>query len=218
MSSFDTGDSPAIKEGALRSALRVLEKAGYNYIRPLGDIKGTYAYLLSTGGYRVFLVARRSRPYMVDGVPFISSQKVILIHATSRPQSVLLVAMLDREKARFLAFDPHELKRLYAKDLSDTGRDNYRHGSKMVNYEYDLGVEVTPLNLVETMENIKLNKKQRDKYSQVNETEDAIIGLKQTPLELRTTVNVDLVECDKCGAMFSEVLPECPTCKREASS
>lgn len=215
MSNFDTGDNKPLKGGALKEALIVLENAGYDFIRPIGDTKGTYGYLLKYRGRAVYLVARRSRPYTdSEGVRYISTQKALILLAIGQPNSIVLVAMFDNHEVRFYAYDPRELKRLYAKDFADRKNENMRLGSRMVNYEFDLGVEVTPFNIWERLEKVDMTRREREKYGQVQVKAEPI-GYAQTPLELSVDVPQHLLECEKCGALYSDRLSECPTCRRE---
>lgn len=207
---WDTGDNHPLRRGVLRDALGFLESRGYDYGKPIGDLGGTYAFLIKLQGKGLYLVARGSRPYRQEGVEYVSSQRVLVTTAAAESRQILMCLWpRDVSEPWFIAYEAQELKRRYAEQLSETSRDNTRKGSKMLNYEYDLGIPIEqPGQLWKVLGKIELARRERQKYASVNTLEE-VFG--EDPTELVT--EKDLVTCSVCRCQYYKGLEMCPGCK-----
>lgn len=203
--SFNTGDNLPLERGVLKRSSRYLQGQGYEHKGVLGDLRGTYAYHMRFQGRSLYLVARRAKPYIREGVQYISTQKV-LINRAAEEQRPILVSMWYKHQSTpfFQVFDPVQIKRLYAKELLDMDHDNTRFGVKMLNYEWNLGLDVDPVKIWGMIDKVK-------KYVK-NKTEEE--QTKLAPIKLRVTVEQKIIACEGCDCRYSDKMGTCPVCGR----
>lgn len=207
---WNTGNNEPVRRGVLREALAWLEKRELaDYVGPIGDVGGTYAYKIRIQGQVLYLVARASPPYLVDRVGYVSTQKALVnIAAQEKRQILLALWVYSDQDPVWSCFSAEELKTRYAKNLQETARDNQRKGSRMLNYEYDHGLTLRdPSKIWEKLDKVQVQQLQRKKYQEVNVITEAF-GTEPTELQ-----DGDLVTCGTCEAQYYRELPICPGCK-----
>lgn len=193
---FDTGHNLPLRPGTLNKAWNYLQLFDYDYLSSIKDNIGTYSYLLRYQGGRVYLVARAAWPVKIKGVDYVSSQRALIVKA-SEEEAPILVCIWPQERARpfFRLFNSVELKENYADKLTEINRDNRRLGSRMLNYEWDLGVDTHPRRLWEIWSNMK---KKAPPVKQIR---------------LQIDVPQKMISC-QCGTLYSNKLETCPQCGR----
>lgn len=208
MSKFDTGNNPALTQTVLRECAEYLIMAGAEFRKPIGsDIVGTYAQLMRESGQHFYLVARRAQPYQVNQVPYVSTQKALIILASDNNYPIIMGLWLKEWTTPvFRVFDAYELRELYFKDMEDRTFENSRMGVLMINFEWDLGIDAKPGELTKTWFKMREAYSKRKNVGQVRL--ETMFGAEKKSMEFES--------CPECGASFGAgVFDVCPQCGRD---
>lgn len=197
--SFNTGNNNDKGLGVLREAGEYIIRGNQgSFLRPIGDLKGTYAYLMREPqtGKQYYLVARGTQPYVKNFIKYVSTQKALILLAAEGNLPILLTYRKEGELVWTL-FHGEEIRSAYLG--GEKGYENKRLGSVMVNYEFDLGIKIPyPGNLLVTWEKLQNRFKEKPAV--------------QTKL---VTFNYPqhMITCPECGSQYSNLIPNgCPSC------
>jgi hypothetical protein len=191
---YDSGDNPARGRSVLQASLELLIRAGYQFryglkSRGKDGNQHTYTYVLRYGGHDLFLVAKSTQPdFHPKGYTVVASQ-LILLDQAAKLQAPILFSCWPDEDAK-----PHWRVFSDADELIRTGERNVRDGVVFINYEWDLGRDLSNL-------------------TQIWATIDRVTKRPEVKLEDYTVPKPEPGEhhCTECGATYYN-RDTCPGC------